>query len=279
MLKISIIQNPGPEEYESQSIASSLMRRGADVNVTTASGVASLPDIALIRNTKGADYKYLKALEHAGVRFINKLETHYLVSDKWLKYDRLMKADMRVPKTLLIPIPFDDYHPEQIGDELGYPCVLKRRYGAYGIGVELCQSETHLYSIAKKFAKEFNDTTMLAQKYINYSPDYMSLGWVNGEMRAHVAKAPNGDNSFLSYKKPEHLSSRKPYPINSQLRDIVTSALKHVEIELARVDILFNNDGYVICEINSPGGFRGFEKVHSIDMGDIIASYIMGSAK
>jgi gamma-F420-2:alpha-L-glutamate ligase len=236
-------------------------------------------DIALLRNTKGQDYLKLKQMELNGTRFINKLDAHYTVSDKWKKYEELMRVGYRVPKTLLIPIPFDTHYAEKIGDEIGFPCVIKRRYGAHGIGVELCQDENELYIIARRFSKEFGDSTMLAQKYINYSGDYMALGWVNGIVRAHVAKAPAGDNSFLSYKKPEHLSSRKPYPITDELRKTVEPAVMHFGIELARLDILFDHDGYVICEINSPGGFYGFERVHNIDMGKIIADYVIGAAR
>lgn len=266
-----------PEQYEIESIANNLQLANINVEITSVEKIKILPDIALLRNTKWHDYHKLKNMENSGVRFINKLDAHYKVSDKWLKYDELMKMGYRVPKTLLIPIPFENIHAEKIGDELGFPCVVKRRYGAYGIGVELCEDENSLYTIAREFHTKFGDRTMIAQKYISYSGDYMALGWVNGIVRAHVAKAPEGDNSFLAYKKPDHLSSRKPYPINNQLRDTVEPAVKHFGLELARLDILFDKDGYVICEINSPGGFRGFEQVHNINMGKITADYIIRS--
>lgn len=277
MLKIALLHNPGPEQYEIESIASNLQSLNTNVEISTVDQIKIIPDIALLRNTKWRDYHKLKAMEKSGVRFVNKLDSHNIVSDKWKKYEELMRVGHRVPKTLLIPIPFDNWYPEKIGDEIGFPCVVKRRYGAHGIGVELCQDEIDLYSIARRFSKEFGDTTMLAQKYINYSGDYMALGWVNGIVRAHIAKAPEGDNSFLAYKKPAHLSSRKPYPINNQLRDTVEPAIKHFGLEISRLDILFDKDGYIICEINSPGGFRGFEQVHNINMGKIIADYIIGA--
>lgn len=277
-MMITLIQNPGPETYETESIANHLREANMRVEILTPNDVKTA-DIAILRNTKGCDYAKLKQLELNGTRFINKLDAHYIVSDKWTKYKELMRMGYRVPKTLLIPIPFDNWYTEKIGDEIGFPCVVKRRYGAYGIGVELCQDENDLYSIARRFSKEFGDTTMLAQKYINYSGDYMALGWVNGIVRAHVAKAPEDDNSFLAYKKPEHLSSRKPYRVNEELRKTVEPAIMHFGIELARLDILFDHDGYVICEINSPGGFYGFERVHNINMGKIITDYIIGTIK
>lgn len=275
---ITLIQNPGPETYETESIANHLREANMCVEILAPNNVKTA-NIAVLRNTKGHDYAKLKQLELSGTRFINKLDTHYIISDKWKKYKELMAMGYQVPKTLLIPIPFENWYAEKIGDEIGFPCVIKRRYGAHGIGVELCHDETELYIIARRFSKEFGDITMLAQKYINYSGDYMALGWVNGIVRAHVAKAPDGDNSFLAYKKPDHLSSRKPYRINEELRKTVEPAMMHFGIELARLDILFDHDGYVICEINSPGGFYGFERVHNINMGKIIADYIIGTIK
>lgn len=278
-MKISLIQNPGPETYEVESIANGLNRHGATVNISSVGNINELPDVVILRNNKSHDYKIFKQMENLGTRFINKLDAHYLVSDKWLKYENLMKAKMRVPKTLLISIPFDHTDAEKIGDELGYPCVIKRRFGAYGIGVELCQDENHLYNIAKRFSKEFNDKTMLAQKYISYSPDYVSLSWIGGITYAHIAVAPKNDTSFLSYKRGEYLSSRKPYTIDSELRSIVQMAIEYCELEISRLDILFDRDGYIICEINSPGGFRGSEKIHNVDIGQMIANYIIGVVK
>lgn len=278
-MKIMILNNPGPEIYEVESIAHNLRLANMHVEISSLNDMKMQPDIVVLRNTKHQDYQILKSMESSGIRFINELDMHYIVSDKWTKYDRLMQMGYRVPKTLLISIPFDNWYAEKVGDELGYPCVIKRRYGAHGIGVELCKDENSLYTIARDFRTKFGDRTMLAQKYINYSGDYMALGWVDGIVRAHVAKAPEGDTSFLAYKKPAHLSSRQPYHITEELRNTVEPAVRYFNLQLARLDILFDKDGYVICEINSPGGFRGFEMVHSIDMGKIIADYIVGITK
>ena len=48
----------------------------------------------------------------------NDLDNHYLASDKWKKYEKLMQENLRVPKTLLIPIPFTDQHIEKIGSHI-----------------------------------------------------------------------------------------------------------------------------------------------------------------
>jgi gamma-F420-2:alpha-L-glutamate ligase len=275
-MKVWLLQNDGPETYEVNSILSNLHMRGIDAkSYMLDETFLEKPDIAFVRNTRWSNYEKLKRMEADGVRFINKIDPHYLVCDKWRKYDALMKAGLRVPKTLLLPLPFEHTMCEKIGDEIGFPCIIKRRYGAYGIGVELCQDENDLYRLAKKFIKEFGDKTVIAQRYVSYSPDYMALFWVGGNMRAHIAKAPEGDRSFLSYQKPEHTSSRTPYPINDNLRLMVEPAMRFLDIDVARLDILFDSDGYIICEVNSPGGFRGFEMVHKIDMGKIITDYII----
>jgi gamma-F420-2:alpha-L-glutamate ligase len=274
-MKVWLLQNPGPETYEVESIAKSLAKKQIDVDCKMISDMNGLPDIAILRNTRGADYSKLNLMKNRGVKFINDLDGHYLASDKWKKYEKLMHEGLRVPKTLLIPIPFTDQHIEKIGDEINFPCVIKRRYGAYGIGVELCQDAEHMFVIANRFSKQFGDRTMIAQRYVNYSGDYMALMWVGGIYKAHVAKAPEGDMTFLSYQKPEHTSSRTPYAITNDLRKTVEPVMQSLGLDLARLDLLFDKDGYIICEVNSPGGFRGFEMVHKIDMGDIISDYII----
>jgi gamma-F420-2:alpha-L-glutamate ligase len=274
-MKVWLLQNSGPETYEVESIYNSLRKREINTDCVMIEDMIGIPDIAILRNTKGSDYSKLSLMKKYGVKFINNLDSHYLVSDKWKKYEKLMNEGHRVPKTLLIPIPFSNEHIEKIGDEIGFPCVIKRRYGAYGIGVELCQDADHMYMIAKKFLSQFGDRTVIAQRYVNYSGDYMALMWVGGIFKAHVAKAPAGDSTFLSYQKPEHTSSRTPYLITDDLRRTVEPVMKSLELDLARLDLLFDRDGYIICEVNSPGGFRGFEMIHKINMGDIIADHII----
>lgn len=295
-IKVFLLQNHGPETYEVESIVKNLCDLGADARSVMLDNLNDeLPDIALLRNTRGSDYKKLKSMKN--VKFINDLDNHYLTSDKWKKYKKLMGEGLRVPKTLLIPLPFEYHHIQMIGDEIGFPCVLKRRYGAHGIGVELCHDADHMYMLAKEFIRKFHDTDIIAQKYVNYSNDILSLFWVGGIVKSHVAKAPKDDTSFLSYRKigyvssyttqnetsneviSAYTSSRIPWVIDNDLRNTVEPVMTSLGLDIARLDILFDSDGYTICEVNSPGGFKGFEKIHNISVGSIIANFIMKVAQ
>ena len=38
--------------------------------------------------------------------------------------------------------------------------------------------------------------------------------------------------------------------------------------------IIFDNDGFVVCEANTAPGFKGFEKYCDVDIAELIVEYI-----
>ena len=49
---------------------------------------------------------------------------------------------------------------------------------------------------------------------------------------------------------------------------------KVLNLDIAGIDLLFDKDGYKICEANSNPGFSGFEKFCGIDVADRITEYV-----
>jgi gamma-F420-2:alpha-L-glutamate ligase len=55
---------------------------------------------------------------------------------------------------------------------------------------------------------------------------------------------------------------------------IALETAKIMGLDIAGIDLLFTEEGYVVCEANSNPGFNGFEKFCDINVADRITEYI-----
>jgi RimK family alpha-L-glutamate ligase len=57
-----------------------------------------------------------------------------------------------------------------------------------------------------------------------------------------------------------------PFPLNSAIEDLALASASAVNLEIAGVDLLFDGDGYSVCEVNSAPGFAGFEQATGLNV-------------
>ena len=48
-----------------------------------------------------------------------------------------------------------------------------------------------------------------------------------------------------------------------------------LNLDIAGVDLLFNDGTYTICEVNSAPGFEGMEKFTKVNVGEKIVNYVV----
>ena len=48
-----------------------------------------------------------------------------------------------------------------------------------------------------------------------------------------------------------------------------------LDLDIAGVDLLFNEGTYTICEVNSAPGFEGMEKFTKVNVGEKIVNYVV----
>jgi gamma-F420-2:alpha-L-glutamate ligase len=61
------------------------------------------------------------------------------------------------------------------------------------------------------------------------------------------------------------------------MADLAARAADTLGLEVAGIDILFDNEGYRICEANSAPGFQGLERACSVDVPNAIFDWIEAS--
>ena len=65
-----------------------------------------------------------------------------------------------------------------------------------------------------------------------------------------------------------------PYQITEDIEWLGGESARLLGLDIAGVDLLFDNGGYKICEINSSPGFQGMEKYTDIKVAEQIVNYI-----
>jgi RimK family alpha-L-glutamate ligase len=113
---------------------------------------------------------------------------------------------------------------------------------------------------------------LLVQEYIDAKPGedlrvYVIGGKVIGAMKRH---APEGD-----FRANISAGGRgEPFEVNNEIDYLAREAARICGLDIAGIDLLFDKDGYKICEANSAPGFEGFENYCQVDIAGQIAEYI-----
>jgi gamma-F420-2:alpha-L-glutamate ligase len=255
-----------PDDFDivvSQDLTQSVKYKGQDFEkpdlVLTRIGAGILPfQLAIIRQ-----------FEEMGVPCVNPSEPINIVRDKLRTGQILASNKIAIPKTMMVRYPIDDGLVEK---NIGFPCVVKLVTGSYGEGVYLCEKKRDYRKLM-----EFIDTlgakkTMIVQEYMNAKPGedlrvFVVGGKVIGAMRR---TAPEGD--FRANITGGGTGSN--YEITPEIEYLARETARVLGLNIAGVDLLFDTNGFVVCEANSNPGFNGFEKYCQVDVADHITEYI-----
>ena len=220
--------------------------------------------------------KYLsRMLEMQGVRLFNTARGVELCDDKMLTYISLSGCGIEIPDTVPAPL---CYYPEAhisdeycaaLADRLGFPMVIKKSFGSWGMDVRLAVNFEQL----KKTAEDFKLHPHLYQKYIaaKRGQDTRVLV-VGGE--AIAAMQRRNDNDFRSNIE---LGGRGyPVSISPKVREIAERAAAILSLDYCGVDVLEGESGEpVVCEVNSNAFFNEAEKVTGINIAGFYAGHIV----
>jgi RimK family alpha-L-glutamate ligase len=159
-----------------------------------------------------------------------------------------------------------------IATHIGFPCVIKVLVGSFGEGVYLCHSE-HEYRKLIEFLKNLdNQKKLLVQEYLGDQPgvDLRVIVVGNKVIGAMKRTAPSGDfraNITIGGKG-------EPYPVTPEIESIALATTQALGLEIAGVDLLFDKNGFKVCEANSNPGFNGFDHFCNTNVGFEIVEYV-----
>lgn len=226
------------------------------------------PDLIIPRTGSETSYFTLAVLRHferQGIAMVNSPASIEAVADKLQTLQILSGAGLPIPKTILGKFPVDVNVVER---ELGFPVVVKTLRGTRGDGVLLCANREQFGDLAKLLDGAQSGADFIFQQYIkaSHGRDVRVLV-VNGRAVAAMERRST-DGSFKSNISLGGIGSAFEPP--SEMAELAVRVANVLGLDVAGVDILFDEHGYRICEANSSPGFQGLEKACRISVPDEI---------
>jgi glutathione synthase/RimK-type ligase-like ATP-grasp enzyme len=231
-----------------------------------------LPKLVLVRLGAGIlpfQLAVVRHFEQAGVPCINGSLPIEIVKDKLRTSQILSRAGIAIPNTMMVRMPIDDGLVET---NIGFPCVVKVVTGSYGEGVYLCEKKRDYKKLMEFIDNLGNKKTMIVQKYMGerVGEDLRVLvigGKVLGAMKR---SAPEGD--FRA--NITNGGTGENFPLTEEIEYLARETARALNLDIAGVDLLFDKNGFVVCEANSNPGFSGFESYCQVDVADAITEYV-----
>lgn len=225
------------------------------------------PDLIIPRC--GAETNYftlavLRHFEHQGVAIANGPAAVESVADKLHTLQVLAGAGLPVPKTILGKFPVDVGLVER---ELGFPVVVKKLKGTRGAGVMLCQDRAQFDDLAN-LLDGASGADFLFQQYVraSHGRDVRVLV-INGKAVAAMERRSSDGGFKSNISLGGHGTLYDP---PHEMAELAVRVARELELDIAGVDILFDENGYRVCEANSAPGFQGLERACAVDVPEII---------
>ncbi len=221
--------------------------------------------------------KYLgRALEGSGLRLFNRAESVELCDDKLSTYQALQGRGLRLVESIPAPLCYtlgakpSEKFLQTVGEKLGLPLVAKKSYGSFGAGVQLVPGYPELLAIEEKWLH----IPHFYQRYVRAAAgrDVRVIVVGGRALAAMERRAQTGE--FRS--NIELGGVGRAVPLTQALREAAESAAKALGLDYCGVDLMEDEKGVLLCEVNSNAFFEGFEEATGIDVAKAYAEHILG---
>lgn len=233
------------------------------------------PDFIICRTGAETDYYTLALLRHferRGVRLINGPDAIERVADKLHTLQRLSRAGLPIPRTILDTFPVD---VDLVERELGFPVIVKTLKGTRGAGVLKCEDREQFEDLAGLLESAEAKTDFILQHYVRASHGRdvrvlvvggrvvtaMERRSLTGQFKSNVSLGGVG----VAYNPPPEMA------------ELAVKAADVLHLDVAGIDILFDEEGFRICEANSSPGFQGLERATGLDIPGAILDWIVST--
>lgn len=224
--------------------------------------------------------KYVsELLERSGMRLFNRHEAVRLCDDKMRTYAALAAVGLPVPRTIPAPLCYtagSTAREDVLGGaemRLGYPMIVKTSYGSGGKGVYKADCRADLDGIEN----ELLYSPHMYQEYIRGSAGRDVRAIVIGGRCIGAMLRTSDGKDFRSNIAAGGRGEK--YDIGSDGARLAERAALAVGAEYAGVDLLFGDDGFIVCEVNSNAFFGGFESAVGINVAGEYARYVTDAVK
>jgi gamma-F420-2:alpha-L-glutamate ligase len=224
-----------------------------------------LPDFVLPR-TYVVDTGYfalavIRQLERLGVRVFNSSTAIEMVADKLHTHQVLAESGLPTPTTMLAKFPLDI---DLVQKTIGFPIVVKTLLGVNGSGVFLLDNESAFQDLMDLISETNPNIQLIFQRFVAKSKGRdLRLFVVDGEVVAAMERrAPEGGFK-ANYSQGGSVVEFIP---DDAARDLAIKTSEILDLQVSGIDLLYDENGYTICEANTFPGFKGLESCCSVNI-------------
>ena len=231
-----------------------------------------LPDFVIPRTGSGTTY-FIKAiirhLERLGVILINGSDSIDNVKDKLYTQQVLGESNLPVPKTLLVKHPIN---VDWVEKNIGFPVIIKTLSGSFGAGVFLAENKKQLEQLVKMAEITKKSYNIIVQEFVkdSWGKD-LRVFVLNGKVIGCMMRQATDEDFRANISRG---GEGIPYQITEEIEWLGGESARLLGLDIAGVDLLFDNGGYKICEVNSSPGFEGMDKYTHTNIAEEIVNYI-----
>ncbi len=287
-----IIINPYlvPKEsvHQAERLKEEFEKLNVSVEIVTDCFLRSVIDEGnIITQLKGIDFavyldkdKYQsEILYRTGVRMFNSHDAIRLCDDKGVTYIALSTSNLYTPKTIFAPLCYRQdlavkkEWATKIGEELGYPVIVKESFGSMGKGVHKADNEEQLFALMKNLKLK----THLYQEYIGEVKGVDVRVIVIGG-KAVCAMERRNDSDFRS--NVAQGGKGVAIELSEEFRKVAEKCARILRLDYCGVDILYGKDNKpCVCEVNSNAFFSGIEQATGFNVAKAYAEHILNCIK
>ena len=208
--------------------------------------------------------------DRLGVVLINGSDSIDNVKDKLYSQQILGQSNLPVPKTMLVKHPIN---VKLVEDNIKYPMIVKTLSGSYGSGVFMVDDRKQFRQMMKMAELAKPSYNIIIQECIEDSLGRdLRVLVVNGKVvGCMMRQSVDGDFRANITRGGEAI----PYQIDEDIEWISGESARLLDLDIAGVDLLFDEGKYVICEVNSAPGFEGMEKYTKQNIAEKMVDYII----
>ena len=203
----------------------------------------------------------VRQLERLGVPIFNDSASIEMVADKMHTHQVLAESKLSTPTTMLAKFPID---MDLVESAIGFPVVVKTLLGVNGTGVFLIDNRDSFEDLVSFIEQTSPDTQLIFQKYIAKSHGRdLRLFVVDGEVIASMERRSSNGGFKANYTQGAQVVEFIP---DDEAKELAIQCAEILNLQVAGIDLLYDESGYTICEANSFPGFKGLESCCNVNV-------------
>lgn len=231
-----------------------------------------LPDFVIPRMGSGTTYfglALIRQFEHLNVPCINSSVGIETVKDKLFSHQVLAQNKLPVPKTMLMKIPVD---VDFVSDHFEFPLIIKTLSGSLGKGVFMVENRKQLMDLSRMLEVANPNLNIIVQQMITDSKGRDLRVFVIGNHVAGCMLRMAKDDDFRANFSAG--GAVEEFALTPEIERISLEASRHLGLDIAGVDLLFDGESYKVCEVNSAPMFKGMESCTGLNIPRIIFEFL-----